>query len=394
MNEAEPVFRGGSRILAASLALALLGVLALVVGAIVDPRQLFFAYLTAYNYVVSVALGALVFLMICHAMRAGWPTLLRRLLEAMVATLPVVALLFLPLIPGLRILYPWLRLDTIADEGARELVSRKLAYLNLPGFLGRATFYFAVWIVVGTLLIRWSRRGDVDPAFPAGGKMYVLSTALLPLVALSLSFASCDWLMSLTPTWYSTMYPIYYFSGGFLGALSLLTVLTAAADRAGLIPGIRPSHYYALGRLLLAFVIFWAYIGFFQFLLIWMANRPDEVTFYLDRRRGGWLLMSVILVVTHFVLPFLVLLNYRLKRRRGPLTAVAAWLLAVHYLDVHWLVMPGARPSGRVWSFLDLGALLAIAGVVVAFGVYRMRGRLMVPIHDPELPRARSYDSR
>jgi hypothetical protein len=394
VNEPEAVLRDGKRILGVASALALLGVLALGLGALVAPARFFSAYLTAYAYVVTTALGALVFLMICHAMRAGWPTLLRRLIEAMVATLPVLAVLFVPLLFGLRRLYPWLRLETIADERARELVARKLSYLSVPGFVGRTVFYFFTWILVGALLVRWSERSDAAPAFPARGRMYVLSGALLPVIALSVSFAACDWLMSLTPTWYSTMFPIYVFAGGFLAALALLTVLTAAADVAGLIPGIRPSHYYALGRLLLAFVIFWAYVGFFQLMLIWMTNKPEEITYYLDRVRGGWKAMTVVLAVTHFVLPFLVLLNYDLKQRRGPLAAVAAWLLAAHYLDAYWLVMPGAESGGPGLVWLDLGALLAVAGVAVAAGVLRLRGRLLVPIHDPLLARARSYDSR
>lgn len=394
MNDRDLVLRDGGRILRGAGALGLLGVIALVVEAIVAPGRFFFAYLTAYGYVVSLALGALIFLMICHAMRAGWPTLLRRLVEAMVATLPVLAVLFVPLLFGLRRLYPWLRPGTIADERARELVSRKLAYLSLPGFLVRTALYFVIWLLVGAALRRWSERSDRDPSFLARPRMYAFSGALLPVVALSVSFASCDWLMSLSPAWYSTMFPIYVFAGGFLAALAALTVLTFAADRAGLIAGVRPSHYYALGRLLLAFVIFWAYVAFFQLMLIWMTNRPEEVTFYLDRIRGGFRALTVVLVVTHFVLPFLVLLNYEIKRRRDLLAGVAVWLLVAHYLDLYWLVMPSAQEGGLGHVLLDLGALLAVAGAVVAFGVYRLRGRLLVPINDPILAQARSYDSR
>jgi hypothetical protein len=223
--------------------------------------------------------------------------------------------------------------------------------------------------------------------------MYVASGLLLPLVALALSFAAFDWLMSLQPTWYSTMFPVYYFAGGFLGALSLLTVLSAAADGAGVIRGINSSHYYALGRLLLSFVIFWAYIAFFQLMLIWIANKPEEVTFYLDRIAGGWTAITVVLATAHFVVPFFVLLNYDIKRRRGALTVIAVWLLASCYLDVHWLVAPASRARGSLYNWIDLGALLAIGGITVIYGVYRMRGRALVPIHDPALPRALGYES-
>lgn len=395
MNEAEEVvaFGGGRRLVRGAAVAAGVGVAALIVGAFVAPRQLFFAYLCAYGYAVSIALGALVFLMICHAMSAGWPTLLRRLTEAMVGTLPILALLFVPLLPGLRVLYPWLRLETIADLRERSLVALKLPYLDLGWFLVRAALYFGVWIAASAWLRRWSRKSDEAPPGALGHRLYALSGMLLPVVALTLSFASFDWLMSLTPAWQSTMFPVYFFAGGFLGALAGLTLLTSLADATGLIRGINDSHYYALGRLLLSFTIFWAYIAFFQFLLIWSGDKPDEVTYYLARVRGGWATATVVLVLAQFVLPFFVLLSYDLKRRRGPLTLVAIWLLCAHYLDLHWLVMPSARPAGPVVHWLDLGALLAVAGVTVIYGVLRLRGVPMVPLRDPALPRARAYES-
>ncbi len=394
MNEPSVVvFGGGRRLFRGAAVAAALGVVLLVVGAFVDPRQVFFAYLCAYCYAVSIALGALLFLMICHAMNAGWPTLLRRLTEAMVGTLPILALLFVPLLPGLRVLYPWLRLSTIADLRERSLVAQKLPYLHLGWFLGRAALFFAVWILTGACLRRWSRRSDAAPPGTFADRTHALSGILLPVVALTLSFASFDWLMSLTPAWQSTMFPVYWFAGGFLGALAGLTVLTSAADATGVIPGITDSHYYALGRLLLAFTIFWAYIVFFQFLIIWSGDKPEEVTFYLARVKGAWATATVVMVLAQFVLPFFVLLSYDLKRRRGPLTAVAAWLLGAHYLDLHWLVLPNARPAGPVFHWLDPAALLAVVGVTVMYGVVRLRGVPMVPIHDPALPRARAYES-
>jgi hypothetical protein len=394
LNEEDVVvFRGGRRILDVAIPAAAVGVVTFVVFAIVETRQALFAYLAAYNYVVSTALGALLFLMICHAMHAGWPTLLRRLTEAMVGTLPVLAALFLPIALGMRMIYPWVRPETIADARERHLVALKATYLHPGWFVGRTVIFLAVWILTGLVLRRWSRQTDQGPDPSASHRLYATSGVLLPVIALTLSFASFDWLMSLTPTWQSTMYPVYWFAGGFVGALSLLTVLTSAADAAGLIPGINDSHYYALGRLLLAFTIFWAYVAFFQFLLIWIADKPDEVTFYLHRVRGGWRAMSAVLVVTQFVVPFFVLLSYDIKRRRGPLTVIALWILAAHYLDAHWLVMPAARPAGPPLGFVDLAALLAVAGVTVIYGVLRLRGVPMVPTHDPALPAALRYES-
>jgi hypothetical protein len=325
-------------------------------------------------------------------MHAAWPTLLRRLTEGVVATLPLLAILYVPLLFGLRTLYPWLRPETIAGEEARRKVALKAPYLDLGWFLGRAAIFLAIWIFVGFWLRRWSLAKDRDPRLDVNDRMYAMSGLLLPIVGLALSFAAFDWIMSLEPTWASTMFPVYYFAGGFVAAIALLTILTWGADRAGLVRGIGPSHYYALGRLLLAFVVFWAYAAFFQLLLIWIANKPEEVTFYLARSTGGWRTMSVILVLTHFVVPFFALLSYDIKHRPGPLAAVALWILAAHYIDVHWLVMPDA-PGGPLLGWLDAGALLAVTGVTVIYGVLRLRGHPLVPVHDPALAEALGYDS-
>lgn len=386
-------FRGGAGVIKASLSLAALGVVLLVIGLFADPARLWFAYLTAYAYVASIAVGALLFLMICHAMRARWPVALRRLTEGVVETLPLLAVLFIPLLFGLKTLYPWLRPEEVTDPVARQLLEHKRPYLNLDFFLIRTGIYFAIWIIVGHLLCRWSERKDRDIDLPVDDKLYALSSGALPLVALATAFAAFDWLMSLSPLWFSTMYPIYYFAGGFLGALAVLTVLTALAERRRLLPALSASHYYALGRLLLAFTIFWAYAAFFQLLLIWSANRPDEVEFYLKRTHGPWRTVSAVLLIVQFAVPFLLLLNYQLKRVPGALASVAAWLLVAHYIDVHWLIVPELSRAGFPYSFLDLGAILAVGGVAVAFAVYRLRGRYLVPIHDPGLPEALRYDS-
>jgi hypothetical protein len=393
LNGDVAIYRGGDRLVRWSVALAALGALGLAVGALVDRRQLFYAYLTAYAFAVSIAGGALIFLMIGHAMNAGWPVVVRRLTETIVASLPLLALLFVPLLFGLHSLYPWARPDTLGDEATRRLVLARRPYLGVPLFLIRTAIYLAVWAVIGTLLRRWSQARDASPGLAVNARMRALSAGALPAVGVTFSFASFDWLMSLTPAWFSTMYPVYWFAGGFVSALALLVVLTFAAQSGGWLPEISLSHYYALGRMLLAFVIFWAYAAYFQFFLIWITNRPDEVTFFADRVEGPWRALTVTLVLVQFVAPFFALLSYRLKHRPAQLAGVAAWLLAAHYLDVHWLVMPAVRPRAP-FHWLDLAALLAVGGACTAFSATRLRGRAIVPINDPELPRAIRYESR
>ncbi|WP_437963316.1 hypothetical protein WMF04_26710 [Sorangium sp. So ce260] len=389
-----PVFRGGRALVTRSLGLALVGAVLLVIGVFVDRERLFYAYLAAYAYAVTTAVGALLFLMICHAMGATWPVAVRRLAEAIVGALPLLAALFIPLLFGLDALYgEWLHPESIGDEHVRAIVVHKQPYLNRPFFLVRTGIYFAVWLGFGALLRRGSIRGDRAPALAGGGRLRTISIAGLPPVALTLSFASFDWLMSLAPTWVSTMFPVYVFAGGFVAAIALLTVIAFAAERAGLLPGLRASHYYALGRLLLAFTIFWAYAAFFQFMLMWIADKPEEVEFYLLRSHGSWGFATLVLVLARFVIPFAILLNYGIKRRPAWLSAVAVWIVAAHYLDMHWLVAPEAPGARAPLHWLDLAALLAVVGPCVAFAALRLRGKPLAPINDPALPAALRYES-
>jgi hypothetical protein len=392
MSDAHRIFHGGARAIKVALAVATAGAVLLVVGAIVDPTQFFCSYLIAFAFVASTAAGALILLMIVHAMRAGWPTAVRRLLEGMVGAFPMIAVLFLPLCFGLSKLYPWLHPEGF-DDAERQLVLRKLPYLNIPFFLARTALFFLIWLGAAWLLRRWSFQGDRDASADVNGKLYRFSAGALPAVALATSFAAFDWLMSLTPTWFSTMYPVVFFGGGFVASIAALSAATLAGQRSGFLPGISDSHYYALGRLLLAFTVFWAYATFFQFMLIWMGNRPDEASFYVARSKGAWLGESVTLIVGHFLLPFLVLLNYRLKRQGRWVATIGAWILIFHYVDVHWLVAPATRAHAFPVHWLDLPALFFVGGLTFAAALVSLRDRPLVPIHDPRLDEALRYES-
>ncbi|MFT3764300.1 MAG: hypothetical protein QM820_02070 [Minicystis sp.] len=384
---------GGQRLTRVSLVIAAVGLVAAVIGAFVDVQKLLFSYLAAWLTAVYLAVGALVLLLTIHAMRAGWPTAVRRLLESMVATLPVLAVLFLPILAGLGLLYPWVHPDRIADEHARHIVEHRAPYLNPGFFVVRAVIYFAIWIAIAVVLRRWSFAQDEGARPDLKHKMYVASGFLLPVVAITLVFSSFDWVMSLEPTWYSTMFPIYVFASGFVGAIGLLTAVTYAAERSGTLAGLHESHYYALGRLLLAFTIFWAYAAFFQFMLIWIADKPEEVAFFLDRWEGPFRAASILLVMARFVVPFVLLMPYRIKRRPRPLTWMALWIVASTYIDFHWLSAPLLRRRALPYNLLDLAAIALVGGVAVAFGAWRLRGRAVVPVHDPRLEEAFAYRS-
>jgi hypothetical protein len=380
------LFTGGRRLIAGGLAVAALGAVGLAIGFAVDPSQAFASYLTAWSYVWSTLLGMLILLMACHAMNATWPTAVRRLGEAALAALPLVAVAFLPLLFGLGRLYPWMHPERIADAPTRALVEHKRAWLNLPFFYARTLANLVIWTAVAVLLRALSLRLD-EPGRPAArGALKIASCALLPLVGITMTLASFDWLMALSPDWYSTMFGVYVFAGGFLAALALLTVLVAAAQRAGFLARVHRPHWYALGRLLLSFVIFWAYIAFFQFFLMWIGNKPIEARWYLERSRGGHRIASGFLLFGHFALPFLYLLPYGVKQRARPLVVISVWLLFAHYVDVHWLV---AHPA----SWQDLCALAFVVGAATAFGTWRQRGHRLAPLHDPAYAEALEYAS-
>jgi hypothetical protein len=389
-----PVLESGvSGVLLWSAIATIVGAVALVVGFVVDPAQTFFGYLSAYTYGLSIALGALILLLTCNAMDAKWPTIVRRLMESISATLPLYALLFVPILFGMGRLYPWMHPERIVDAHARELVVHKLPYLNVPFFVVRAVVCFVIWSTTALLLRRWSLQNDEVYSERRKDRAQALSAAMLPVTAITLTVAAIDWVMSITPTWISTMFGIYFWSGGFVAAISLVALLAWFCDRRGLIRGLKPSHYHALGRLMLAFVIFWGYSGFFQYMLIWIANLPIDVTFFVPRSQGNWAVVSIVLASAQFFIPFLVLLFWQFKRSGGRLAVMAAWIVAVHFIDAQWMVTPSVRIVGAPYRWMDFAALAFVAGITTLAGTLLLRKRPMMPTRDPALAKALRYEA-
>ncbi len=388
-------FRGGRAWMLAGAGAALIGAVVLVFGFIFARRATSFAYLAAWSFALTTILGAFVFLLIVNTMNATWPVAIRRVNEALAATVPLLALLALPLLLGLRELYPWLSPEKIADEHTRHLIEHKHAYLNLPFFLLRSAFYLVLWSLIAAYLRRNSLRQDTVELETAAATLKrrarAVSAAVTPAVGLTMTFASFDWLMSLTPAWQSTMYGFYYFAGAAVAGVAALTVAVAAAERAGGVPWLNRSHQSALGRLLLTFTIFWAYIAFFQFLLAWIADRPDESSYYGVRAHGPWAITTFVIGVGQFAVPFFLLLNYRLKRSVTFNCAISIWIIIAHYFDIHWLALPAASRHSFGFGWPNVGALLFVVGATVAGGVWLLRGHPLVPRGDPALPPALRY---
>lgn len=368
------------------------GAAVLVVAAIIDLRQTLFSYLAAYTYGFTLFIGALLWLGAFHATKARWIVALRRPLEAMAAGGMLFLLLFIPVFAGLRVLYPWVHPDPARGAAFLAHMRLKSAYLNVGFFTARLFAYFVLWIAIGETFFSWSKQQDRVGGLAFTLRLHRFGPVSLPLAGYALTFAAVDWIMALQPEWKSTLFGLYVTAGALVGSLAAFIIVVALADAARLLPGVRPSHYHSLGKLLLAFVCFWGYLAFSQLLLLWIANIPEEIPYYQLRWRSeGWRGLSVFLILGHFVAPFFVLLSARLKRNPVRLAAVAAWILFVHWVDVYWLVMPYVSPLSTP-HIQDVAALLTVVGAMVAYTLWRLRGLPTQPVGDPYLPDSLRYD--
>jgi hypothetical protein len=386
------------RVQRASLLVGVAALAACAVGAFFLPSLFLRSYLVAYVYWLGIATGCLAILMVYHLTGGGWGLVTRRILEPAAGTLPLLAALFLPIALGLPQLYLWAQPEAAEDP----ILAHKQPYLNATGFVVRAAVYFAVWIALALLLNYWSREQDDTTAPGPTLRMRVLSGPGLVLYWLAMTFASIDWVMSLQPDWHSTIFPVVFILGQALSALAfVIAVLQALAARPPLSEIVAIRHFRDLGNLQLALVMFWAYVAFSQFLLVWIANLPDETVWYIVRFYGGWKWVAAGVMLFQFGLAFLLLLSNRVKKTPARLTGVAGLLLATSFVNYFWQIIPAFqfRESGGGAGLLPhladlIVALLALAGVggiwLAAF-LGRLDEARLVPRHDPNLKEAPSH---
>lgn len=345
------------------------------------------AYLVAVTFCLTISLGGLFFVMLHHLTQAGWSVAVRRVAELLAAALPLLAFLFAPLLAALLLgdarLYVWNDAALLAED---EVVRGKAAYLNAPFFIARTVAYFMVWWLLTRQFVGGSLNQDRRPTTATTLRMQRFSGPAMMAFAVTVCFAGFDWLMSLDPHWYSTIYGVYFFSGAVVGFLAALSLLVIALEKAGPLRGvITTKHIHDLGKLLFGFTFFWAYIAFSQYLLIWYANIPEETSWYLVRQNGGWQWVTVFLFAGHFALPFLGLMSRRAKHSRATLAFWAGWLLVMHWIDLYWLVMPGFSPMRIPLCWIDLLSTLGLLLIFVAIIARLARGRPLVPVADPRL---------
>jgi MFS family permease len=301
------------------------------------------------------------------------------------------AFLALPVLLGLHTLYPWTDHDVVAHD---HLLEAKSPWLNPTFFYVRTAIYFTIW----TVLARWFHKRSTeqdrsgDPRLT--GRMETASTAGLILFAFTVTFFAFDFIMSLTPHWYSTIFGVYFFAGCVLGFFALLLVTAFALQSGGrLLQAVSTEHYHDLGKLIFAFTIFWAYIGFSQYMLMWYANLPEETVWYAARQTGSWTGVSVLVLFGHFFLPFLLLMSRHVKRRKALIAAGAVWMLLMQFLDVYWMVMPSKTPDGFTPSLMDLAAFVGVGGCFFAAAVRRLGAHALVAVRDPRLSEALEFEN-
>jgi hypothetical protein len=354
----------------------------LAVGALMNRQQFFRSYLVAYIFWAGIAIGSLALLMLQHLTGGGWGLVIRRVLEAAARTIPVVALMFIPIIIGAHDLYPW----THAEEMSTPALKQKARlYLNMPFFIGRAVLYFAIWSLFAYLLTKWSSEQDRSADRRYTKRMRMLSGPGIGVFVLTVTFASVDWAMSLNPEWFSTIYGLLFVAAWALSALAfVIAVMAFLVRREPLSRVVRPNHFQDLGKLMLAFVMLWAYFSFSQFLIVWSGNLPEEIQWYLPRVRGGWGVIALTVVIFHFAFPFMLLLSASLKRNAGKLMILAILILVMRLIDFFWMIAPEFSHEGFHVSWMDFVAPLAVGGIWLATFFWQLAKRPLMAINDPQ----------
>ena len=358
------------------------GLIVSAIGGLFDPTQFFQSYLMAYMLCLGTSLGCLALGMVHQLSGGAWGVVLRRPIGAAARVLPLLTLLFLPILLGMSRLYIWTHADAVA---ASETLRHKQPYLNVPFFVVRAVIYFLVWNGISYFLNALSLEQDRtgDPAIAR--RMQRLSAGGLVAYGLTITFASFDWLMSITPDWYSTIFGVLILGGQGLSAMAfLIAAIFWLSRRPPLDAIIKPDHFHDAGNLMLMFVMLWAYFSFSQYLLIWAGNLPQEISWYQHRLQTGWRAVGILLIVFHFAVPFVILLLRRVKREATDLVRLAVGILVMRLVDLFWLIAPDFHRGGISVSWLDILLPASLAAIWLAAVVWQLRGRAILPVHDPE----------
>ena len=353
------------------------------IGLIISREQFFRSYLWAFLFWFGLGMGCLPLLMLYHLVGGAWGFLIRRIIESGTRTLPVLALLFIPILFGMPYLYEWSRPEVIAES---EIIARKQAYLNTPFWIIRAVVYFAIWLFYAHRLNRLSAIEDETGDVTLSDRFQRLSAPGLLLYGLTITFAVFDWAMSLEAEWYSSIYGMLWIVNQALSALALSILAVFLLSGRPPVSRVAASEtIHDLGNLLFAFIMLWGYLSFAQFLIIWNGNLPEEIHWYLSRLDHGWQWVAAVLLLFHFAAPFFLLLARFNKQRAGRLAAIALLVLLMRAVDTFWTIAPAFHADGLSIHLLDLIAWIGIGGIWIAVFIGALRSVPLLPLHDPNV---------
>ena len=370
---------------------ALLGIIACIAGYVTNPARLFQSYMVAFAFTALIGLGAFFFVMVQFLTGSAWSVTMRRIMENVMITLPVGLLLFIPVALGLNEIYPWMNPQLVASNGA---LRAKSSFLTPNFFVLRTVIYFFLWSLWAGSIYRQSTKQDTERSIK---QMHIASRWSGPGLFLAVAIgtlASYDWLMSLEPTWYSTIFGLVMLSGGGLSFFSVVTLVCLAFRRAGILKNsITQEHYHDLGKWLLCMTSFYTYVAFAQYFLIWYANLPEETIWYRHRMAGSWLPLSLAMPFLRFIIPFSILLCRPAKRSLKIIGFIAVWSLVVEYIDLYWIVMPTYYKTGPQPHWLDLATLATTASICGLVFWSRFRKHKMVPVGDLRFEQSLNFEN-
>ena len=345
--------------------------------------EFFRAYLLGFMAWLGITLGSMAILMLRHLTQGGWGMIIRRILGAAMRTIPMMTLLFIPIVLGISRLYPWGRpLDLIQDQHLRHHLEEIRSYLSVQGFVIRAVIYFGIWCALSFFLTKWSAEQDHPRARDNSGRFKALSGAGLILYGFTISFAAVDWVMSIDPSWVSTMYGLSFLIGQILSALCFAVVVERILFRyKPMSELLKPEYVHDHGKFMLAFIMVWAYFAFSQWLIIWAGNLPEGITWYMRRLNGGWGYIGLFLIVFHFAVPFVFLLSRSFKRDVTRLVWLAVWMLLMRYLDLFWVVEPNFSITVN-FTWADVVVPIAMGGLWLAYFFRNLNAMPLVPAYD------------
>jgi hypothetical protein len=369
--------------------LLVLGVLLTAISFAINSKHASFSLIMTLTFVGTIGIGALFWVGVEYVSSAVWSTALRRPFEFVAGVIPFLIVLALPLLLNMRTVFEWTHRMLYKDNPELLL---KAPYLNVPFFIIRTIVVFMVWWLFYHLITANSRKQDGTQDQRLTARNVKLSAGFMPIFALTLTVFSIDWLMSLTPNWFSTIFGVYLFAGSALAAMAFATLLIVKLNEKSLFPvKLTPDHYYNLGAFLFAFVNFWAYIGFSQFMLQWYGNLREETLWYIPRMHGSWAIVSIALVLVEFLIPFFLLITKPAKMDPRRLVFVSIWLLVAHAIDVYWMVVPAYDPGHAVFELSEVAFIILSVGILLSVFAYKAKGNNMVPIGDPKLQRGLEF---